>query len=211
MTKIIFQVIANLENGKQLVRFLDGTQEELWPFDILPIHFMEEASSDADGDDDRSMLESNSSKDSTLFSVTLDDIQIELCRYGLSHWQMSSERNIVDPKDLERVTNKLLETYPLLDVLSSEYSPENGVDRKAEILFSGLMLDASGRECGESSKSLVRFAYVMTAVYRSRRLPDNFDIHLLSEMLDGYKNGSVTFENFHPTKTSAELIFCLEE
>ncbi|GMR42580.1 hypothetical protein PMAYCL1PPCAC_12775, partial [Pristionchus mayeri] len=51
LSKTCCKIMANLQNGKQLVEYMDGTTDEVWPMEIMaiPLHEHED---DSDGEDD---------------------------------------------------------------------------------------------------------------------------------------------------------------
>uniref|UniRef100_A0A1I7XSD4 UBC core domain-containing protein n=1 Tax=Heterorhabditis bacteriophora TaxID=37862 RepID=A0A1I7XSD4_HETBA len=48
---VAYQVIADLKNGKQRVRYCNGKEEELWPFEMIPIPFGDEDNIDSEEDE----------------------------------------------------------------------------------------------------------------------------------------------------------------
>ncbi|KAK5982092.1 Ubiquitin--protein ligase [Trichostrongylus colubriformis] len=185
MRDIAFQVVADLKNGKQLVRFLNGTEEELWPFDILPINFVDESldSNSDDDDDDLSTTEGESSKDSTSLSLILMEASNILCRLGL---YSCKDHQVADQDKILGVVSHFIENFPELEEFCKDVSPEDNEAR-----------NATGKQNSEYIGALERFADVIIAIYRSRALPDNFDVQLLSSFVDECVRGEAFTANIH--------------
>ncbi|KAK6031365.1 hypothetical protein OSTOST_02488 [Ostertagia ostertagi] len=177
MRDIAFQVVADLKNGKQLVRFLNGTQEELWPFDILPINFVDESLDSDSEEDDVSTTEGDLSRDSTVTSAILMEATNILRRLGL---YSCKDHQVADLAEIANVVARFMKNSPELEDFLKDCNPDDIEAKNTKILFAGVVLEATGKQSTSYVKSLLRFADVMIAVYRSRALPDNFDIQLLS-------------------------------
>ncbi|VDM52195.1 unnamed protein product [Angiostrongylus costaricensis] len=147
MAEMAFQIVADLRNGKQLVRFLNGTEQELWPFDILPIDFMDESMS-SDDEDDLSISEADLSKDMSLFSVTSDKVAEFICHLGFFQCPKLNESCLVDRERIVAVIERFVESFPQLEDFSKQYSPEDDV--KSSTCFQQqritLILKASTRQ-----------------------------------------------------------------
>ncbi|KAJ1347238.1 E2/E3 hybrid ubiquitin-protein ligase ube2o [Parelaphostrongylus tenuis] len=186
------------------------SRKKLWPFDIVPLQYLDD-SLESDDEDEMSTSEADQSEHISLFSVTLDEVREVLCRLGFSYSGTSNQPNVICEEEVIAVSKHLLEYYPPLENFTKEISPEDDDARNVEIFFAGVMLEASGEKCNELSKPLVQFAALMANAYRSRLLPECFDIQLLSVLVDGYTSGSVSFRNSRFNKEGDELAFSLNE
>ncbi|KAK6019791.1 hypothetical protein OSTOST_14569 [Ostertagia ostertagi] len=186
MRDIAFQVVADLKNGKQLVRFLNGTQEELWPFDILPINFVDESLDSDSEEDDVSTTEGDLSRDSTVTSAILMEATNILRRLGL---YSCKDHQVADLAEIANVVARFMKNSPELEDFLKDCNPDDIEAKNTKILFAGVVLEVSLQilllqllvsKAHHTSNRFCDFADVMIAVYRSRALPDNFDIQLLS-------------------------------
>ncbi|XGW15653.1 hypothetical protein V3C99_001249 [Haemonchus contortus] len=194
MRDIAFQVVADLKNGKQLVRFLNGTEEELWPFDILPIHFVDESLDSDSEDDDLSVTEGDLSKDSAVLSVILMEASNILRRLGL---HSCKDHQVADQSKILELATRYAKTCPDLEPFFKESKPGDLEARNAKILFAEVMMEATGQQSSEYVEPLMRFADIIIAIYRSRVLPDNFDIRLLSSFVEDYELAKAFTANLH--------------
>ncbi|KHJ86433.1 hypothetical protein OESDEN_13819, partial [Oesophagostomum dentatum] len=202
---VAFQEGADLSNGKQRVRFLNGREEELWPFDILPVHFVDE-SLDSDSDDSSIITEAEASKDIEEENITLADVLHVLQRYSiLPCADANCEVDSANEGVIQAAITAFLARFPELEELTSELSPHDTDARNFEKFFAGSILEASENKWRPPSKSLVLFADMMIALNRSQLLPDNFSVNHLSSLVGDYESQKV-FDKYLRVCGSACLI-----
>ncbi|EYB83488.1 hypothetical protein Y032_0334g2831 [Ancylostoma ceylanicum] len=209
MRDIAFQVVADLNNGKQRVKFLNGREEELWPFDILPIHFVDE-SLDSDSDESSSITEVSTLDETTSSPLSTKNISNVLKSLGLFDDEDDRKNDVGKQTPVKGAVATLLKSFPELDNFSKKCSPRDVDAHTVQILFAGCVLKASGKSLSLSVESLILFADVMTAFCRSQLLPDNFNMNQLSSLVDDYENHKVfdkfLYPNEHHVRQRHEII-----
>ncbi|KAK6742185.1 hypothetical protein RB195_009822 [Necator americanus] len=199
---IAFQVVADLNNGKQRVRFLSGREEELWPFDILPIQFVDE-SLDSDSDESTSVTETEISRDTGSSRATLAAVSKVLEDAGLI-FERDKTKNLTARLPLiEKAVTYFLGSFPELGTMCKKRSPHDPESRDVQVLFAGSLLEATGKKCSEG-ESLVLFADVMTALTRSRLLPNNFSMDHLCGLVDDFELCKVFCDNLYPNENCSK-------
>ncbi|VDM69665.1 unnamed protein product [Strongylus vulgaris] len=134
---VAFQVVADLANGKQRIRFLNGREEELWPFDILPIHFVDE-SLDSDSDESSTISENETLNDANKNGVTLKAIVEILERFGITDGDKDENAHHLA---VEEAVKSFIKSYPELDDYSRKRSSNDPEARKTQVLFAGCVLE----------------------------------------------------------------------
>ncbi|WKX99358.1 hypothetical protein Q1695_014328 [Nippostrongylus brasiliensis] len=179
MRDIAFQVVADLRNGKQRVRFLNGAEEELWPFDILPINFVDESLDSDSDDDDYSITEGEMSKDSAVSAAFVSEARTIINRYGVQISNVLREANGAEyvfaffPDLKKKVDCKLLSSDPKT--------------RTIQLFFAGVIQEVMPKDSGDFTEELLILAEVLTAVYRSNALPNNFDPDVLLDLVSDFE------------------------
>ncbi|VDL63420.1 unnamed protein product [Nippostrongylus brasiliensis] len=160
MRDIAFQVVADLRNGKQVINFVD-----------------ESLDSDSD-DDDYSITEGEMSKDSAVSAAFVSEARTIINRYGVQISNVLREANGAEyvfaffPDLKKKVDCKLLSSDPKT--------------RTIQLFFAGVIQEVMPKDSGDFTEELLILAEVLTAVYRSNALPNNFDPDVLLDLCDGY-------------------------
>ncbi|CAJ0599510.1 unnamed protein product [Cylicocyclus nassatus] len=188
---VAFQVVADLTNGKQRIRFLNGQEEELWPFDILPIHFVDE-SLDSDSDDSSTISEEETQTEGDKDSVTMTAVTDVLHKFGITDEHKSKSEDL-RRDEIDQAIIAMLKSSPEVEDLVQKCSEDLEACRAHT--FFGVCVTLASEKIDKQKRvscgSLIEFADVMTCLYRSSLLPDNFSLSQFSELVDDYENAKV--------------------